>query len=182
MRAGILPLTFLALGTRLVAQQPTAPLPPPAADSADVRSLEALLHALYDVISGPAGERNWDRFRSLFAPGARLIPSRHPRDSAAAVLVLDVEGYVNRAGSYFKQNGFYEREAARRVERFGSIAHVFSTYESRHTPQDSVPFTRGINSIQVFFDGNRWWLMTIFWDAERPGLTIPREYLPPSAP
>jgi hypothetical protein len=68
------------------------------------------------------------------------------------------------------------------VERFGSIAHVFSTYESRHTAQDSVPFTHGINSIQLFFDGTRWWVVTVFWDAERPGLTIPREYLPPSAP
>jgi hypothetical protein len=137
---------------------------------------------VYDAISGPAGERNWDRFRSLFAPGARLIPTRHPRDSAAGALELDVEGYVNRAGPYFKQNGFYETEAARRVERFGSIAHVFSTYESRHAPQDSVPFTRGINSMQLLFDGTRWWVVTIFWDAERPGLTIPREYLPPSAP
>ena len=182
MRAGILLLTFLALGTRLVAQQPTAPLTPPAADSADVRSLDAILHSLYDVISGPAGDRNWDRFRSLFSPGARLTPSRYPPDSVAAVQVLDVEGYVSRAGAYFKQNGFHEREAARRVERFGSIAHAFSTYESRHAPQDSVPFTRGINSIQLFFDGTRWWVVTVFWDAERPGLTIPREYLPPSAP
>ena len=175
-------MLIIAMASPLAAQQPATPLPAPAADSADVRSLDAVLKALYDAISGPAGDRNWDRLRSLFSPGARLIPTRHPRDSAAAVLVLDVEGYVSRAGAYFKQNGFFEREAARRVERFGSIAHVFSTYESRHTAQDSVPFTRGINSIQLFFDETRWWIVTVFWDAERPGLTIPREYLPPSPP
>jgi len=180
MRVKCLMFTIV-MASPLAAQQASAPLPPPAADSADVRSLDAILHAVYDAISGPAGDRNWSRFRSLFSPGARLIPTRHPPDSLAAVLVLDVEGYVNRAGPRFKQNGFYETEAARRVERFGSIAHVFSTYESRRTPQDSVPFARGINSMQLFFDGTRWWVVTIFWDAERPGLTIPREYLPPSA-
>ena len=173
-----------ALAEPVAAQQPTVPppAPSPTADSSDVRSLDAILATLYGVISGPAGERDWNRFRSLFAPGARLIPTRHPRDSAAVASVLDVEGYVGRAGSYFKQNPFYETEAARRVERFGSIAHVFSTYESRHAPTDTEPFSRGINSIQLLFDGIRWWVVTVYWDAERPGLTIPREYLPPSGP
>ena len=177
----LLPLV-LVLASTAAGQQP-APTPPASrADSADVRSLDTILGALYAVISGPAGDRDWDRFRSLFWPGARLIPTRHPPDSAAAAVVLDVDGYVGRVSGYFSQHPFYEREAARRVERFGSVAHVFSTYESRHSPSDSMPFARGINSIQLFFDGTRWWVLTILWDAERPGLTIPREYLPPSAP
>jgi hypothetical protein len=175
-------LALALAGGRAAAQQAPAPTPPPPADPADVRSVDAILGALYDVISGPAGARNWGRFRSLFWPGARLIPTRHPPDSAATALVLDPETYAARAGAYFQSNGFFEREAARRLEQFGSIAQVFSTYESRHAATDSVPFTRGINSIQLFDDGTRWWVVSIFWDAERAGLTIPPEYLRPSGP
>jgi len=177
------PLT-IALGLAALA----GPLPlaaqGPVADTNDVRSIDAILHALYDVISGPAGPRNWDRFRSLFWPGARLIPTGVRPDSGPRATVLDPEGYAARAGPRFLQNGFFEREASRRLERFGNIAHAFSTYESRHAAADSLPFARGINSIQLFFDGRRWWVVTVFWDAERPGLTIPPEYLPrpPSRP
>jgi hypothetical protein len=167
-----------------------APPPPlfaaqrPAADTNDVRSIDAILHALYNVISGPAGPRNWGRFRSLFWPGARLIPTAVRPDSGPRATVLDPDGYAARAGPRFLQTGFFEREVSRRVERFGNIAHAFSTYESRHAAADSLPFARGINSIQLFFDGRRWWVVTVLWDAERPGLTIPPEYLPrpPSSP
>jgi hypothetical protein len=158
---------------------------PPAAVAArteDVKSIEAIIGAVYDVISGPAGERDWDRLRSLFVPEARLIPCfqvpKQEAKPANAVRVLTIEEYIKRAETSFKANGFFEREIARRVERFGAIAHVFSTYESRHAANDAQPFTRGINSIQLFFDGTRWWTVTIFWDSERPGQTIQEEYLP----
>jgi hypothetical protein len=71
---------------------------------------------------------------------------------------------------------FYESEVSRKVEQFGAIAHVFSTYESRHAPEEK-PFSRGINSIQLFNDGKRWWVVTIFWDSERDGLALPEKYL-----
>jgi hypothetical protein len=175
-------LAAVLIGSPAAAQQTPSPATPPAADSSDVRSVDAIIGALYDVISGPAGERNWGRFRSLFWPGARLIPTRHPPDSAATAIILDPDTYATRAGAYFQSNGFFEREAARRLERFGSIAHAFSTYESRHAAADSAPFSRGINSIQLFYDGQRWWVLSIFWDAEREGLTIPPAYLRPSGP
>ena len=158
---------------------------PPAGVAArpdDVKSMDAILAALYDVISGPAGERDWDRLRSLFYPNARMIPCVHAAQEApkAAITarVLTVEEYIKRAEPVLKSNGFLEREIARRVERFGAVAHVFSTYESRHAANDPQPFVRGINSIQLFFDGTRWWIVTIFWDSERPGQAIPKEYLP----
>lgn len=151
----------------------------PAANPADVASLDAILAALYDVISGPAGQkRDWNRFRSLFVPGARLIPTQHPQNGAARSFVLTPADYVERAAPGLEKNGFFEKEISRKVEQFGSVTHAFSTYESRRTAADPQPFSRGINSIQLLNDGTRWWVVTIYWDAERAGLTIPGKYLP----
>ena len=162
---------------------PTTPMtqqtnPPPAADPKDVASMDAILAALYDVISGPAGQpRNWARMRSLFLPGARLVPTaRHP-DGTTTARVLDVEAYVERASQAFAAQGFYERGVANRVEQFGQIAHVFSTYEARHDPKDAKPFLRGINSIQLLNDGKRWWVVTIFWQPEDAQTPLPDKYL-----
>jgi hypothetical protein len=143
----------------------------------DVSSMEAIVKALYDTISGPAGPRDWVHLRSLFLPGARLIPSGRRPDGSIAARVLSVEDFIKAIEPRTKEEGFFESEIHRRVERFGAVAHVFSTYESRHA-EDDKPFVRGINSIQLFFDGKRWWVVTIFWDSERPDQPIPAEYLP----
>jgi hypothetical protein len=175
------------------AQQPTQQTPsapawgPPKetgarANPADVGSLDAILTALYDVISGPAGQkRDWNRMRSLFIPGARLIPSR-PRQGGdgAELLVLDLEGWIERSGPLLEQNGFFEKEIGRTTETFGNITHAFSAYDSRRTAEEA-PFARGINSIQLLKDGNRWWVVTIFWDFERPDNQIPQKYLSTSS-
>lgn len=146
--------------------------------SADVGSLDGIVSALYDVISGPAGQkRDWDRMRSLFIPGARLIPAAYRPDSVPRPVVWDLEQYISRAGPGLESGGFFENEIARRVERYGGVTHIFSTYESRRTKADATPFARGINSIQLFFDGKRWWIVTIFWEAERPANPIPAPYL-----
>lgn len=141
----------------------------------DVESIDAIIKALYDVISGPAGPRDWERDRYLLAPGGRLLPTR-PIEGGAALDVFDLDGYVESRTPFFIANDFYEVEIARRVQRFGNIAHVWSTYESRRTP-DGKPFTRGINSVQLFYDGDRWWIVSIFWDNEREGNVLPAEYV-----
>ncbi|HEX3558525.1 MAG TPA: hypothetical protein VHU19_04945 [Pyrinomonadaceae bacterium] len=162
----------------------------PQPNAADVSSVEGILAAVYDVISGPAGKkRDWDRMRSLFAPGARLIPTspvRPPGTAPDAPLngneeyaphVLDVEGYIARASKFLEEQGFFEREVARRVETYGHVTHVWSTYESRHKAEDPKPFARGINSFQLMYDGKRWWVVTIFWEAETPRTPLPEKYL-----
>ena len=160
-------------------EQAEAAKPAIAANPADVKSMDAILSALYDVISGPAGKkRDWDRFRSLFVAGARLIPAAKRPDGVFEARVLDPEGYVTRAAPFLEKEGFYEREIARKVESFGHIAHVFSTYDSRHTAEDKTPFARGINSIQLLNDGKRWWIVTVYWDSERPDNPLPPQYLP----
>ena len=161
-----------------------------AANAADVSSVDAIIAALYDTISGPAGKpRDWDRFRSLFIPGARLMPTSPVRPAGTppdapltgaemyATHVFDPEGYVERASKFFATEGFYEKEVARRTEAYGHIVHAWSTYESRHKADDPKPFARGVNSIQLMNDGKRWWVVSIFWEAETPRTPLPEKYL-----
>ena len=156
---------------------PPAPASPPARP-ADVASVDAIVAALYDVISGPKGAtRDWDRMRSLFYPGARLIPTGKRPDGTTSARVADVEGYIERSRPFLEGEGFFEREIGRRTERFGSVVHVFSSYDSRHAASDAQPFARGVNSIQLYHDGTRWWVMTVMWDSERPDNPIPAKYL-----
>jgi hypothetical protein len=151
----------------------------PAAKPEDVSSPDALLAAVYDVISGPAGQkRDWDRFRSMFYPGAHLVRTAAKKEGGLSAAVFTPEDYVSRASSYFEKNGFFEREIARRTEWWGNILQAFSTYESRHNAKDAAPFARGINSIQLFYDGNRWWVVTIFWQEESAQNPLTAEFLP----
>jgi hypothetical protein len=151
------------------------------ANPSDVASIDAIIAATYDVISGPAGKkRDWNRERSLFISGARLIPTAVEagrNDVDLAPQILDIEGYIARVEPLIERQGFYEKEIARRIEQFGRIAHVWSTYESRHDPSDAEPFMRGINSIQLFNDGSRWWIVSIYWQHESARHRLPDKYL-----
>src|SRR5437762_11409231 len=112
------------------------------ANTADVASIDAIIGAAYDSISGPAGQkRDWDRERTLYYPGARLIPTAKPgTNSGLAPQILDVDGFIARVEPYFAEHGFYEKEIARRTEQSGHIAHVWSTYRSEeHTSELQSP-------------------------------------------
>ncbi len=142
----------------------------------DVASLDAIMMAIYDVISGPAGqERDWDRFESLFVEGARLIP--YAPDSEKGITALTPAEYRDRAGPFFLENGFYEAEIGRKVQRYGNIAHVLSAYDSKRTPEDVEPFARGINSFQLMEHAGRWWVVTIYWQSEGDDNPIPEDML-----
>ncbi|HKW64299.1 MAG TPA: hypothetical protein VJN89_17230 [Candidatus Acidoferrum sp.] len=146
----------------------------PAARPEDVKSIDSILTALYGVISGPAGERDWNRFRSLFLPQARLTAATKNADGSARIRPMGVEDYAKGAGSYFLQHAFFENSIVNRVETFGNITQVFSSYESRRAAAEA-PFARGINSIQLLNDGTRWWIVSILWDEERPDNPLPKE-------
>lgn len=168
--------------SRTDSASPQNPPPPlssrvPTPRPQDVNSLDSILAAVYDVISGPAGDRDWNRFRSLFIPAARLTSAT--RKNGGPVRLFDVDGYVQGAGSYFKTHAFYEGAIANRVQKFGSIAQVFSSYASRNAPGEK-PFARGVNSIQLFYDGTRWWVVSILWDEESPANPLPAELANPS--
>jgi hypothetical protein len=150
----------------------------PAADAGDIRSPGSIVTALYDVISGPAKEeRDWDRFRSLFLPGARVVIAASTAGGEEEVKEWDVEEFVDEASKHYRQKGFWERQIAERTEQFGNIAHVFSSYESRYESEDSDPIGRGINSIQLLQHRVRWWIVGIVFDIEGPQKPIPERYL-----
>jgi hypothetical protein len=153
----------------------------PSSHAADVASADAIIAALYASISGDAGvPRDWARFRHLFHPSARLSPIGGPAEGPATVAFMTPEDYTTRAEPFLLR-GFHERQIAARVERFGHMTHVFSTYDSRHAASDTEPFARGINSIQLLDDGQRWWVISIYWQSETPAIPLPAEYLPPAS-
>jgi len=173
----------LAAPTPAAAQAPTLvgsiaghPTWPAAKKASDVDTVVHLLASLYDVISGPAGKpRDWNRFRSLFLPDGRLGAIRSKDKGDVALITPDM--YVERDDPYFKKNGFFERGIANRVEEFGNLVHVWSTYESRHAKNDAQPFARGVNSLQIVHAQGRFWVASILWDEEREGLKLPAKYL-----
>lgn len=172
--------TLLAACAVAAALVPAAPSATEAqeADPADVESIDAIITAVYDVISGEAGEaRDWDRWHTLFTEGATLSPTGRRPDGSVGRTIWTPESYIERAGASLEQNGFFEKEIGRVAERFGVIAHAFSTYESYRSERDAEPFARGINSFQLMHDGNRWWVVSIFWMAESPEFPIPEMYI-----
>jgi hypothetical protein len=155
----------------------SAPAAAQQADKDDVESVDAIIEALYDVISGDEGDsRDWDRFHSLFLPGADLVPTLVTPDSSIRHVVWTPEQYVEHNSEALEQIGFHETEVSRTTEEFGNLAHVFSTYESR-SGRDGEVFQRGINSIQLLWNGERWFVVNIAWDQEREGNKIPERYL-----
>jgi hypothetical protein len=172
---------LLALPALAGAQAPAprdAARPAPAARPADVESIDAIMRAIYDVISGPAGQpRDWNRFRSLLAPGARLIPTGKGPDGKGVLRTWTAEEYITMAGPGLERDGFFEREIGRKLERYGNVVHLMSAYDSKRTLSDPAPFARGVNSFQLFYDGSRWYVVTIYWEAETPGNPIPASLL-----
>jgi len=159
--------------------QDSKPASAPAAAPKDVATQDAILGALYDVISGPAGqERDWNRFRSLFIPKAQLIAVIPGPRGGVQPIVMTPDDYVQRAGPKLRESGFFEREIARQTHAYADIAQVFSTYESRHAAADEKPFARGINSIQLMKGISRWWVVSVYWEQEKEENPIPAAYLP----
>lgn len=145
----------------------------------DVNNLDNILSALYGVISGEKGEaRDWERFKYLFIEEARLIPIGKGKDGNVGYRIMSPENYVLSSGKWLEENGFHEVEISRVVESYGSLVHVFSTYESYRSKSDSKPFARGINSIQLLDDGNRWWVVQIYWLGETKENPLPPKFLP----
>ncbi len=148
-----------------------------AGPETDLTTLDGIVAALYEVISGPPGERDWDRFHALFVPGAILLNAGPRPDSLAAPTPISPRGYQEQAAPFFRESGFFESEIARTTHRYGTVAQLWSTYESRREA-GAEPFARGINSIVAIRHDGRWWITSIVWDAERPDNPIPDAYLP----
>lgn len=144
----------------------------------DVSTLDGIVRAYYDVISGPAGKRrDWARDRTLYIPDVRLVDLKRDPRGRPLPHVRSPQAFAEAVDAYLFEHGFYETEIHRLTRRFGDMAHVWSTYECREKPDG--PITgRGINSLELFWDGTRWWIASASWTDERPDLPLPAEYLP----
>ena len=144
-----------------------------------VKTLDSTIKTLYSVISGEKGEaRNWELFKYLFKPEAKLIPTGTNKQGVHMARYMTPQEYINTSGKWLVENGFFEKEIARSVHKFGNIAQVFTTYEAYKSESDTQPFMRGINSVQMLYDNNRWWIINIYWQQASKKHPIPKEYLP----
>jgi hypothetical protein len=173
-----------AATTSRAAARPAAVTPavPPLAVIApteqDVGSIDGIVAALYDIISGPASKpRDWSRLQTLFPADGRLIYNRASAGYAGIGQSMTVAQYANLVTVPLRGQGFFEKEIARSTNRFGQIAQVFSTYEARMAPEDVKPYERGINSVQLFNDGSRWWVTSMTWQDETAANPLPPHYL-----
>jgi hypothetical protein len=138
----------------------------PALES-DVSTLDGILHASYEVLSGPARQpRDWDRYRSLFIESARLLVVVAVAGEKPRVRQLTLEDYIRRVEPIFAIENFWERETSRQTEITGRIAHVLSKYESLRNPNGPA-FEHDSNSIQLFYDDTRWWVVSVMWNTSR---------------
>lgn len=142
----------------------------------DVSSIESLNTAYYDCISGPIGEvRDFERLRNLFHPQCQFVYSYWSDDEQKAkLMIFDFDEYVEKL-DYLDKKGFYETEISSTHEQFGTITQVLSTYKFRM--EDKTAEGRGITSYNFFFDGERYWIMSMFWQMESEKFPIPERYL-----
>jgi hypothetical protein len=153
-------------------------VPTIAPRSEDVSSVDGLIKAFYETISGPAGQpRQWGRDRTLYVPGVRFVSTGVRKNGKPYAVVSSHQEYVDAVNDSFVREGFFEHEIHRVTRTYGNITHVWSTYESR-VKADGPVTARGINSVELFFDGQRWWIATATWADETPQNPIPKEYLP----
>ena len=171
-----------AFVSELYAQQPTTPshvdVPTIEARSQDVSTIDGVMKAFYEVISGPSGQpRQWSRDRTLYVPDIRFVAMSEDKDGRPQAHVVTHQQFVDMADPQMVKEGFSETEIHRVTQSFGHIAHIFSTYETR--AKAAGPVTgRGINSVELFYDGKRWWVASVIWDDERPDNPISPDYLP----
>ena len=144
------------------------------ADQADLAAIGAAIDEMYAMISGPAGPRDWSRQSNCFHPDARQIRTWIDDERRPAMKMMGLADYARDTTPFFAANAFYEIETGRRIDLFGNMAHAWSQYEARRSPDDADVERRGINSIQLFKDPERGWrIISMIWDNERDGVRVP---------
>jgi hypothetical protein len=175
LKTTALAVLALMLANGAAMAQATAPAPPPDPRPADVASPETIVQAVYAVISGPAGApRDWDRLRSLMAPGAVFSVTGVNKAGALRTRAFSVEDYISGSSKALAATGFYEHGVMGPTWRYAHIATVSSPYESRHAPGEA-PFERGINVFQLAYDGARWRIVSIAWEGETAAFPLPAD-------
>lgn len=182
MRRMILALALLvAAPAGTAAQETPAETSGASSSEVDLQSIDGVLTALYGAVQRPPGEGfRWDLLRAIAHPQAVMIPSTEQQ--GGQLVFLGVEDFIAWADEFAGAGGpddpgFAEEEITRRVERYGDVAQVFSTYQA-HLWDDEEILARGINAITLVWNEGRWWLASIAWDEEVGAGPIPDNYLP----
>lgn len=137
----------------------------------DVQSIDGLMRALYEVLSGPSGQaRDWSRDRTLYLEDCRFIWWEAEASGKVHMVNVDHQSAVDLINAEMVEKGYFVREIDRSTHINGNLAQVFSTYEARYM-SDGPVVERGINSLQLVNDGKRWWVMALAFDEEK--LVIP---------
>jgi hypothetical protein len=141
--------------------------------SNDFSTIDNVIHVLYDVISGPAGDRDWDLFKALFHEKAIMGATGKNKDGVKVLNYFTPSEYVERNGPAFKARGFFEEELERITNQFGGVAQVFTSYQYRFEKGGEI-MKRGINCVQLAFEKDRWYITQIIWEAETPENKLPK--------
>jgi len=140
----------------------------------DRKEISAAVDEMYAMISGPKGPRDWSRQANCFHPDARQIRTSIDEHGRPVMKIMSLDDYSHDTTPYFAENDFYEIEIGRRIDLFGNIAHVWSAYEARRSPEDEEPERQGVNSIQLFRDADKGWrIISMIWDNAREDMDLP---------
>ena len=143
----------------------------------DVASPDAIVKAMYEALSGPAGKRNFQRLRSLYFEGARLIPIGNRIHATGQTHVMSVAEWIDDIAPFFAEHDFYIKEIQRHQDRFGDMIQAFSTYEASLSEEGDRKI-KGIRAMQLLHRDDRWWIVNVMWDNETKDNPIPGEYTP----
>ena len=170
--------TSLLGQARPISKAAHVPIPKIAPRPQDVATMDGIISAFYDVVSGPAGQpRQWSRDSTLYVPGVLFISTDMGKDGKPYHQIMSHQQFVDKYNASVVSEGFYEQEIHRVTTRYGTIAHVMSTYVMRRTANGPL-IGRGVNSLELFYDKGRWWIVCDLWDEERSGNPLPKELLP----
>jgi len=179
---GMLWMTVLFAGVKTMGQTKNGKhveVPVIPARSEDVSTIEGIVKASYETISGPVGApRQWGRDRTLFAPSIRFVSLRSdPKSGKVTVQESNYQEYLDQTDPFATKEGFTEVELGHIIKQYGNVATVLSSYEGKVQSTGKI-ITRGVNIFSLYNDGQRWWIQTMLWDQERPGNPVPAELLP----
>lgn len=174
---------LLMAGCRTPSPTASVPVPRVAPRQEDVASIDGLMRPFYEVVNvAPEEPRQWSRDRTLYSPWIRFVATgTSPTTGRTRAEAWDHQRLVDESEPLLRK-GFREREIHRSLHRYGNIAHVDSTYETTFGTGAQVEVSRGVNSVELYFDGTRWWIASVMWMSEDEGHPIPAEYLPTAAP
>ena len=143
-----------------------------------VQTIDKTIKTLYSILSAEADEiHNWELFLYLFHPEGKMIQYANNIDGLLEITFMSPKEYVNTIGKYLDERSFYEKEIYKKIDTYGSLAHVLSTYQSYRSKFDKKPYFTGLNSFQLVYQHRRWWIINNFWTREAIAEPFPKEFL-----